>query len=298
MWRCHTVINREIQRNGKDPWWQLKRKYSAQSAEQTRRDRRQRANYKHNILISDRYLRETLLHEVRERGSYCGIDEILGERRKLGKKVVSTPTLYRFIRTHKPEREQYLRYGKHRYKKRKGKAKKTALVWVPLINYRPEYINNRKSFWHWEADMIVWPQGEKWWLVTLVERKTRKVLVMRVANATAAAVYAAMYTMLYDKPVLSITSDNGSEFAQLASLGEKLRCKVYRCHPYSSREKWTNEVTNKAIRRFIKKWLRIQQYPEPYIQEIEDLLNAKPRKILGYATAFEAYSAHTLSFYS
>lgn len=295
MWRCHTVINREIRRNGKDPWWWDRRKYKAQDAEYNRLERRYKANYQHNILIRDRYLRETLFRELRERGHYCGIDEILWERRKLGLKVVSTTTLYNFIWNYKPERTKYLRYGKHRYKKRKGRLKKTALVWVPLISERPQEINNRTSFGHWEADMVVWPQGEKWGLVTLVERKTRYMLTRKVHRATAVAVYAAMYTMLYDQPVRSITSDNGSEFAKLASLGKKLSCEVYRCHPYASREKGTNEVTNKAIRRFCKKGLSIQSYTESSIQKIQDMINAKPRKMLGYATAHHAYHSLLLT---
>jgi IS30 family transposase len=93
----------------------------------------------------------------------------------------------------------------------------------------------------------------------------------------------------------SITSDNGPEFAMLAKVWEELWCKVFRCHPYSSREKGGNERNNGIIRWFCPKGLSIQQYSEEYIKEVEMKINSKPRKILQYQTALElfVYYSHT-----
>jgi IS30 family transposase len=90
--------------------------------------------------------------------------------------------------------------------------------------------------------------------------------------------------------VHSITSDNGSEFARLADVGKELWCEVFRCHPYSSREKGSNENNNGIIRWFCPKKLSIQQYSEEYIKEVERKINNKPRKILKYRTALVLFT--------
>jgi IS30 family transposase len=93
--------------------------------------------------------------------------------------------------------------------------------------------------------------------------------------------------------VCSITSDNGSEFAGMAEIGVVLWCKVFRCHPYASREKGGNERNNGIVRRFCPKWLSIQQYSEEYIKQVETKINNKPRKILGYKTAWMVFTYHS-----
>jgi IS30 family transposase len=71
----------------------------------------------------------------------------------------------------------------------------------------------------------------------------------------------------------------------MSEIAKELSCLVYRCHPYSSREKWSNENNNGIIRWFCPKGLSIQQYNEEYIKEVERKINNKPRKILKYRTA-------------
>ena len=144
--------------------------------------------------------------------------------------------------------------------------------------------------------MVVWPQGEKWWLVTLLERKSRYTLIAKILASTKAYAYAAMYTMLYKETSITVTSDNWSEFANLALLWKRLWIPVYRCHPYASREKWANEKNNWFIRWFCKKWLSIQQYDDEYITKVQNILNHKPRKILWYRTPYEVYHNITKSY--
>jgi IS30 family transposase len=68
---------------------------------------------------------------------------------------------------------------------------------------------------------------------------------------------------------------------------------VYRCHPYASREKGGNERNNGIIRRYCPKGLSIQQYSEEYIKEKETEINNKPRKILGYRSAYIVYAYYS-----
>lgn len=287
--RDHTVISREIKRNS--VWcprtWEMV--YLPEQAERLRLERRFKANEKHIILLKSYRLREELEALLKEYWDSRGLDEILWRLKVEWHESINTSTVYRFIYDYKPCWRKYLRFWKHWYKKRGSWKKKTVLVWVPLIEERPESVDNREDIWDWEADMVVWPKWEKGWLVTLLERKSRYTLISKVPRATKDYVYASMYTMLCNEQVSTTTSDNGSEFASLALLWKKLWIPVYRCHPYASWEKWGNERNNGFIRRFCKKWLSIQQYSDEYIREVQDKLNHKPRKILWYKTPYEVY---------
>ncbi len=293
--RDHTVISREIKRNSV---WCAKTRwtiYKPIEAERLRLERKSKANRGHIILLNDPVFCvqiETLLKEkLGEWNEWerWWLDELLWRLSLKGFRSINTSTVYRFIDEYKKDRKKYLRFGKHGYKKRGSKKKKTALVWVPLIEERPTCIEERQEIWHWEADMVVGPVGEKWWLVTLIERKTRYTLISKIPRSTKTYAYAAMYTMLHKEKVVTTTSDNWSEFASLALLWRKLWIDVYRCHPYASREKWSNERNNWFIRWFCKKWLSIQQYDDEYIAMVQNKLNHKPRKILGYKTPYEVY---------
>ena len=116
-----------------------------------------------------------------------------------------------------------------KHKKKLGKS----------ITERPSNINNREEFGHWEIDTVV---GEKSKydsvLLTIVERKTRNAIIHKIASKTAEAVTEALnsirtiYGAKFSDIFKTITSDNGSEFADLSSLETKTGTKVYFTHPY------------------------------------------------------------------
>ena len=94
-----------------------------------------------------------------------------------------------------------------------------------------------------------------------------------------------------DQVFKTITGDNGSEFAGLPLL-EDGKLKVYFTHPYSSREKGTNECHNRMLRRFIPKGKRIFDYTADEICFFADCINGLPRKILDYHTPAELFDYH------
>lgn len=286
--RNPSVISREIQRNWKDRGWGNWR-YDAKEAKETVRKRRKAANKKHLKLLKDKKMLAILKWYLEAKHQSWWIDEIVGFLRRNWVKMVATSTVYYFIHHHYPKREHFLRKWKHWYRKRNPWAKKTALCWVPLIEERPEEINNREELGHWEADMVVWPKGEKWGLLTIVERVSRLCIIIKLERATKETVSKALIKALKTCYVRSITSDNWSEFAGLAEVGRLLKCPVYRCHPYSSREKGSNERNNGIIRRYCPKGQSIQQYSEGYIANVQREINEKPRKCLNYKNAHQVY---------
>ena len=170
---------------------------------------------------------------------------------------------------------------------------------------RPIDIDNRKEFGHWEIDTVI---GEKSKddnvLLTIVERKTRYSMIIKAVAKTAPAVTDALnrvrnlFGEQFSQVFKSITSDNGSEFADLSTIESETNTKIYFTHPYSSFEKGTNERHNGLIRRFIQKGKRISDYSCDDIAFIEDWMNTLPRRILKYKTPEELFELHLDQIYS
>lgn len=164
------------------------------------------------------------------------------------------------------------------------------------IDERPESINDRSEFGHWEIDTIIGKKTkDQAALITMTERTTRSQMIRKIADKSSNSVQEAMTKLiketgnLFSKVFKSITSDNGSEFSELASIEEVVDTKVYYTHPYSSWERGTNERHNGLIRRFIPKGRSINEFSIEAIARVQNWCNTLPRKILGYLTPNEAF---------
>lgn len=165
-----------------------------------------------------------------------------------------------------------------------------------MIHERSKDIEDRKRIGDWEADTILSNKVVKWWAVTLVDRKSRYTLLKQVRTLESDVVGNTIRYMLWNQKKQSITTDNGSEFAWLKNLIKVLQIEWFRCDPYSSYQRWTNEKTNGFIRWFLPKWIDINQYSDEEIDHIQDKLNHKPRKILWYKTPYEVYHNVTIRY--
>ena len=166
------------------------------------------------------------------------------------------------------------------------------------IEERPESVDSREEFGHWEIDEVIGRKSDKdKVLLTMVERKTRSLCVLRLADKSSKSLMEAFRRMEdelgqdFPKVFRSITADNGSENAILADIESVTGTPVYFTHPYTSCEKGTIENHNGLIRRFLPKGKRIDSYDEDTILGVELWANGLPRKILGYRTPDEAFEA-------
>lgn len=294
IWVHHSTIWRELERNSID-YGRWNKIYKPIEAEKKRIKRRQKANHNHIKLIKNNALRSKIHNILSDESKQRWPDEILWRLKLEWRKVISTSTLYSFIRNNTTW-DKFLRHKNKWYKKRKWKVKYEKIKWVKKIHDRLEVINNRERIWDWEADTVVSCKGYKGWLLTLFDRKTRYWLIKKVGNLKANTLYLTMAACLNWEIVKSITSDNWSEFADLSKLQTDLNITCYTTHPYCSFEKWTNEKHNWFIRRFIPKWSNIMNYSDEEILKIQNTLNHKPRKCLDYRTPYEVYYSTTLSY--
>ena len=157
------------------------------------------------------------------------------------------------------------------------------------ISERPEIVEAKERIGDWEADTII-GKGHSGAIVSLVDRATKYTLLGRVDRKTADAVGSVMIDLLRTGSLIAhtITSDNGKEFADHGRVTKELDADFFFAQPYHSWERGLNEHTNGLVREYLPKDTDFREVSDEEVQEIQDRLNARPRKALGYRTPTEA----------
>lgn len=181
-------------------------------------------------------------------------------------------------------------------KTRPRKTKEHKRILGTSIDKRPD-ISARKEFGHWEVDTIVGKKTNPACLVTLVERKTRKAVVLKSPSRKSKDVSSTVLEAIKrtgKKNFKSLTFDNGSEFASVSNdiLENGVPVQAYFAHPYSSWERGTNERTNRLVRYFVKKGEDISKYSDSYIKDVENWINTLPRLILDWDCAQDKFKEY------
>ena len=187
--------------------------------------------------------------------------------------------LYRHLRCQKPRRK---RYGSIN---RRGMLKERV-----LIDERPEIVDQRARIGDWEVDTMIGIQGGPV-LVTVAERRTRFSVMALSPDRTATSVSQALIGALrpYAAHVLTLTFDNGREFAQHLRICKKLGASGYFAHPYHSWERALNENMNGLIRQYLPRGTCFRSLEKKDIKRIMNKLNNRPRKCLGYKTPNQVF---------
>lgn len=210
---------------------------------------------------------------------------------------ITTPTIYNAIRLHiinvKLEDTRRMKY-KPEYEYHNKNSLPSSKIPYSIEN-RPDSIDKRLVFGHFELDTVIGTRnGKRECLMTLTERKTRFEIIFKIKFKNSEEVVNKFNQIKefmksnYNKVFKSITTDNGSEFADFLGIIKDSNTKIYFCHPYCSGEKGTNEKHNSIIRYFIPKKTLIENYSYEEINEIANWMNNYPRKILDYKTPLEA----------
>lgn len=157
------------------------------------------------------------------------------------------------------------------------------------IEKRPQVVEDKIRKGDWEGDLVI-GKNHKRALVTLADRKTKKVKIAIVDSKHSGLVSQAMIDLLSDETKHTITLDNGKEFAGHEIVKDQTGATVYFAHPYSSWERGLNENTNGLIRQYFPKGSCFEHITDDDVKRVENILNNRPRKTLGYLTPNEVYS--------
>lgn len=279
-----STISREIRRN----WDYAADAYDYSTAYLNTKTRHQN-KIKHTVINhhTERYIREKL-------GQEWSPEQISGRLYKEKKIKISHETIYRFIYTNKftgGRLYKHLRHKNKKYHKRNNEYQcRGTLIDRVMIDKRPKVVEHKKRIGDLEIDTVI-GKDHIGALVTVVDRKSKFALIKKVESKQAAVITKALIEMLMPiRHVLkTITSDNGKEFAHHKTVSKILRTDFYFAHPYHSWERGLNEHTNGLIRQYLPKKTDFTQKSKEEIIIIQNKLNHRPRKVLGYKTPYEVF---------
>jgi IS30 family transposase len=218
---------------------------------------------------------------------------------------ISHESIYRFIyaqvrRTNDGSWRHYLprARGKRWHRRRSGRSVDTLIKGRVPIASRPAGVEHRRTFGHWEADLMLFRLPGQAILVSQ-ERKSRALLSARQPGKAAhptAQQLLAWFEAMNPRLRRTITFDNGTEFAQHLVLTERLRMKTFFCDAYSPWQKGAVENAIGRLRRFLPRKTNIAALDDDALHACIAAYNNTPRKCLGFKTPAEVFNAQLLHF--
>lgn len=227
-------------------------------------------------------------------------DLIAGRLKRLKMPYLNQESIYQFIyslKGRKANLRQYLRRA-HRIRHKKAGRKHRPDSKIPHrtdIAKRPKFIAKRTQFGHWEGANLVYNRHRRV-LSTSVERKTRKVIISKPRNLTAkekAKTIINRFKRLPEQARRTMTYDNGKEIVAYEAVTDAIGMKFYFTKTYASWQRGTNENRNGLVRFYLPRNTDLNQLTWQQIRQVENLINNRPVKCLGYQTPNEAFVLET-----
>lgn len=215
------------------------------------------------------------------------------------KAVVSAQQVYNWINEDKIDIKPKQMCYKRRKKNNKGNKRKNGMMrhlkdnldrkTVLPIRLRPKNIENRDEIGHLEIDSIIGRRNEKCSIISIVDRCSRMLWLIKAENKNEYYIDKLIRKFLIENEITvkSITTDNGLEFKALGITAKRFGVKLYKCDPYCSFQRGTNERYNALVRRFIPKGYSLFRTEQQYLDDISFKINNMPRKMFDYKTPYD-----------
>ncbi len=279
-----STIYREIKRNSS------KRVYSAKNAQIYCDERKER--YGRPRILTDQmelHIRQKITTEQ------WSPKQIVGQAETINMAMVCHERIYQLIRQDKKDGGTLWKHTRHKLKHRKRPVgtNKICIKNRVSIDQRPAIVDNQERYGDWEIDTII-GENQKGAILTITERKSGFLFMEKLEfgkNSQQLAKTLVKILLPYKNYVHTITSDNGTEFADHQYIAKKLSADFYFAHPYSSWERGLNENTNKLIRQYIIKGSNFNLYDNEFITLIQNKLNRRPREKLKFKTPTKIFYA-------
>ena len=166
------------------------------------------------------------------------------------------------------------------------------------ITERPESVELRNEFGHWELDTVVSPRGkDKSCIATFAERASRAYFTLKIPDRTSESMLMAcraLYKSYPKQSFKSLTCDDGKEFSKYQEIESIFNCPLYFAEPYNSWQRGTNENSNGLLRRFFPKGTCFSEVSNEELIHATRLINSRPRKVLNFKTNDEKFQEYLL----
>jgi IS30 family transposase len=210
-------------------------------------------------------------------------EQLSGRLRDEKKTSLSYQTIYRSFPKHKPGRSYMRRYRKRgagRLRQLNTQSKKKV-----FIDQRPTIVEQRRRLGDWERDGMYGANRKQ--LLVFTDRKSRftKIKYMGVGKSKEVKKITQDTLNGLGKRVFTVTNDNGTEFNDNASMPFK----VFHCKPHKPHQRGTVENTIGLLRQYIKRNTDLERLTGKDLLNLENRINFRPRKCLGYKTPFEVF---------
>jgi IS30 family transposase len=189
---------------------------------------------------------------------------------------------------------------KTRMPRARGQDRRGQLPNMTSIHLRPIEVAARLIPGHWEGDLIK-GAGNRSAVGTLVERKSRYLIMARLPDSSAQSVLEAFTARFRHVPACvrkTLTYDQGKEMAKHEELARRLKIDVYFADPHSPWQRPTNENTNGLVREYLPKGLDLAPISQGYLNAITRQLNDRPRKCLQFETPAEVFAREIINMKS
>jgi len=283
-----SVVCREIRRNMDQRSKVYHFDLAQRKSEERQRDKPRRHSFTPEILL---YVEARIKDDLSP-------EQVVGEACLQGIACVSHETIYQHIWADKKqggELHKHLRNRGRRYRKRGSKKDARGIILNRVdISQRPLIVEEKTRVGDFELDTII-GKNHKGAMVTTNDRRSGLVKIKKVASKDAKGVAMATIQFLYDYRTFlhTITSDDGKEFAEHEMISDCLNIDFYFARPYHSWERGANENTNRLIRQYFPKKTDFDTVSDQQAQWVEDKLNNRPRKRLGYRSPLYIFNQLT-----
>lgn len=283
--RDHTVISREIKSHSGECL-----PYTATSAQEIYERKTAEANK--SKIEKNPQLKKFVIKKIKEDWSPEQIAGVLVSEPpdSLGGLTLCHETIYEYVYNHAEKHEKlysHLRYKRKTRQPRYQRKKRSAPIKNKVfIEERPQEINERKEYGHWETDLLF---AGKHPICVSVERKSLLCRLNLLKTKRAEENEIAIRKIIEKDFVKTVTRDNGNENALHEETKNNFNVPSYFCHPYSSWEKGTVENLNGLLRQYFPKKDKDIIPTKSFVSLIEEKLNNRPRKKNNYLTPNQIY---------